>query len=144
MIEWSKRPTQGGFGGRVSYTYSVLKDNQIGETNFYTNNGNGVPLNNYNYIASMPACTTTNLRRVLQPAGEYGYGVLDVPHRVIIAPIWQLPFGKDRRWVTKSRLGERARRRLDGVGGHQPAERLPDRLHAERQHAVRRRATGRT
>jgi hypothetical protein len=24
-------------GGRVSYTYSVLKDNQIGETNFYTN-----------------------------------------------------------------------------------------------------------
>ena len=49
-----------GFGGRVSYTYSVLKDNQIGETNFYTNNGNGVPLNNYNYIASMPACTATN------------------------------------------------------------------------------------
>ena len=48
----------GWIGGRVSYTYSVLKDNQIGETNFYTNVGNGVPLNNYNYIASMPACTT--------------------------------------------------------------------------------------
>ncbi len=25
-----------GWGGRVSYTYSVLKDNQIGETNFYS------------------------------------------------------------------------------------------------------------
>ena len=22
---------------------------------------------------------------------DYGYGILDVPHRVIVAPIWQLP-----------------------------------------------------
>ena len=28
-----------GWGGRVSYTYSVLKDNQIGETNFYSSVG---------------------------------------------------------------------------------------------------------
>src|SRR6185312_11741094 len=48
VVEWSKRPTKGGIGGRVSYTYSVLKDNQIGEANFYTNRGNGVPVNNYN------------------------------------------------------------------------------------------------
>ena len=58
-----------GFAGRVSYTYSVLKDNQIGEVNFYTANGVGGPVNNYNYIASMPACTTTNCCGVLQPAG---------------------------------------------------------------------------
>jgi len=100
VIEWSKRPTAGGIGGRVSYTYSVLKDNQIGETNFYTNNGNGVPLNNYNYIASMPRCTGNNYTACFNPLVDYGYGVLDVPHRVIIAPIWQLPFGKDRRWAT--------------------------------------------
>ena len=114
VIEWTKRPTKGGFGGRVSYTYSVLKDNQIGETNFYTNRGNGVPVNNYNYIASMPACTTTNYAACFNPLVDYGYGILDVPHRLIIAPIWQLPFGKDRRWATRAAVGERARRRLDG------------------------------
>jgi hypothetical protein len=102
VIEWTKRPTKGGIGGRVSYTYSVLKDNQVGETNFYTNNGNGVPLNNYNYIASAPACTTTTMAACFDPLAEYGNGILDVPHRVIIAPIWQLPFGKDRRYGNKS------------------------------------------
>lgn len=104
VIELSRRVTKGGIGGRVSYTYSVLKDNQVGEGNFYTNNGNGVPLNNYNYIASMPACTATNFAACFNPLAEYGFGILDVPHRVIIAPIWQLPFGKDRRWG-KSGIG---------------------------------------
>ena len=31
VFEWSKRLSH-GWGGRVSYTYSVLKDNQVGET----------------------------------------------------------------------------------------------------------------
>ena len=56
-------PSQAGFGGRVSYTYSALKDNQVGETNV------GAPLNHYNYIASMPACTTTTFAVMLQPDG---------------------------------------------------------------------------
>jgi hypothetical protein len=101
ILEWSKRPTKGGFGGRVSYTYSVLKDNQIGESNFYTNNGNAVPINNYNYVASMPACGSSNpfTTACFNPLSEYGIGVLDVTHRMIFAPIWQLPFGKDRRWA---------------------------------------------
>ena len=40
VIEWSRR-TGGSnwYGGRVSYTYSVLKDNQFGESNFFTNSG---------------------------------------------------------------------------------------------------------
>jgi trimeric autotransporter adhesin len=91
VVEWSKRPSKGGFGGRASYTYSSLKDNQVGETNFYTNNGNGIPLNNYNYIASMPACTTTNNAACFNPLAEYQTGVLDVPHRLIFSPVWQLP-----------------------------------------------------
>jgi hypothetical protein len=101
ILEWSKRPTKGGFGGRVSYTYSVLKDNQVGETNFYTNNGNGVPVNNYNYMASMPACGSSNpfTTACFDPMAEYTYGILDVPHRMIFAPIWQLPFGRDRKWA---------------------------------------------
>ncbi len=91
-IEWSKRPSPTGFGGRVSYTYSALKDNQVGET------GIGAPLNHYNYIASMPACTTTTFAACFNPMADYGPGILDVPHRVVIAPQWELPFGKDRRW----------------------------------------------
>ena len=100
VLEWTKRPSKGGVGGRVSYTYSVLKDNQIGENNFYSQRGNGVPVNNYNYISSAPGCTTTSYAACFNPLVDYGYGILDVPHRVIIAPIWQLPFGKDRRWAT--------------------------------------------
>jgi len=84
----------------VSYTYSVLKDNQIGEQNFYSQRGNGLPVNNYNYVASMPGCTTTSYAACFNPLVDYGYSILDVPHRVILAPIWQLPFGKDRRWAT--------------------------------------------
>jgi hypothetical protein len=98
VVEWTKRATN-GFGGRVSYTYSVLKDNQIGESNFYTSNGSGAPLNNYNYIASLPACTTTNYAACYNPLADYGYGILDVPHRVIIQPIVQLPFGEGHRWA---------------------------------------------
>ena len=60
VIEWSKRTTR-GWGGRVSYTYSVLKDNQVGEDNFYSPIGPGLPLNNYNYIPGSRR-TTTRMR----------------------------------------------------------------------------------
>ena len=88
----------------------------------------------------MPACATTNFAACFNPLAEYGYGVLDVPHRVIIAPIWQLPFGKDRP-VGDQWARQRAGRRLDDVGGRQPAERLPDRL---RCRATTRCSPGRT
>jgi hypothetical protein len=105
VIEWSKRPSRGGLGGRVSYTYSALKDNQIGETNFYTNNGNGAPLNSYNYIQSMPACGSTTLAACFDPMAEYTTGILDVPHRLIFAPIWQLPSPANRRGVKSALAG---------------------------------------
>jgi hypothetical protein len=71
----------------------VLNDNQVGETNFYSNNGNGVPVNNYNYIASAPACQVGQqfTTACYDPTAEYQTGILDVPHRIIVAPIWQLP-----------------------------------------------------
>ncbi len=104
VIEWTKR-TVHGFGGRISYTYSHLKDNQIGETNFYAAGGTN-PLNNYNYIASMPACTTTNFAACYNPDADYGTSLLDVPHRVIIAPVVELPFGKGKKWGSDSALAE--------------------------------------
>ena len=92
VVEWSKRPTH-GWGGRVSYTYSVLKDNLIGQTNFYSAGGFN-PLNNYNYIPGSP---------YYNPDADYTYGLLDVPHRVIIAPIAELPFGKGKMWGNSSK-----------------------------------------
>ena len=96
VVELSKRASH-GWGGRFSYTYSMLKDNQVGETNFYTNNGAGGPMNSYNYDASMPGCSSGQSRvdaysqKCFDPLVDYTYSVLDVPHRVILAPIVQLP-----------------------------------------------------
>jgi hypothetical protein len=95
VVEWSKRLTH-GWGGRVSYTYSVLKDNLVGEGNFYSAGGLN-PLNNYNYI---PGSTYYN------PDADYTYSLLDVPHRVIIAPIAELPFGKGKKWGSNSSAAE--------------------------------------
>ena len=55
MIELTKRMSN-GLGGRFSYTYSQLKDNQVGESNFYAAVSPAIPMNNYNYIPSMPPC----------------------------------------------------------------------------------------
>jgi hypothetical protein len=114
VVELSKRVTH-GWGGRFSYTYSVLKDNQVGETNFYTNAGIGNtspngPVNNYNYDATLPACSG-GMSRVdkyssmcFDPLVDYTNGILDTPHRFIIAPIVALPFGRDHK-IGKSRIG---------------------------------------
>jgi hypothetical protein len=101
VVEWTKRMSH-GIGGRVSYTYSVLKDNQFGEGNFYSAGGTTNPINNYNYIKSMPACTTTNFAACYNPDADYGTSLLDVPHRVIIAPMFELPFGKGKKWGSNS------------------------------------------
>jgi trimeric autotransporter adhesin len=96
VIEWTKRTTH-GWGGRVSYTYSVLKDNLVGEDNFYSPISPGLPLNNYNYI---PGSAYYN------PDADYGYSLLDVPHRVILAPVVELPFGKGKKWGGGSRAAD--------------------------------------
>jgi hypothetical protein len=93
VLEWSKRMTH-GFGGRVSYTYSVLKDNQMGEGNFYSAGGVN-PLNNYNFI---PGSSYYN------PDAEYAYSLLDVPHRLIIAPSVELPFGRGKKYGANSSI----------------------------------------
>ena len=97
VVEWTKRLEHGWFGGRVSYTYSVLKDNQIGETNFYSAGGI-TPLNNYNYIPSAPACSTDNPdRRATTRCG------VRLRHSRRAAPRhrradFELPFGKGKKF----------------------------------------------
>ena len=95
VIEWSKRATR-GFGGRMSYTYSNLKDNQVGESNQFSGGGTN-PLNSYNFI---PGSTYYN------PDAEWATSLLDVPHRVIIAPIVELPFGRGKKWGGNSSAAE--------------------------------------
>ncbi|MEQ1870934.1 MAG: TonB-dependent receptor [Vicinamibacterales bacterium] len=71
----------GGWGGRVAYTYSRLMDNQFGETNFLQPN-TPEALNAYDLDA------------------EYARGLIDVPHKLTIAPMVELPFGPGKRWLT--------------------------------------------
>jgi hypothetical protein len=100
VFELNKRITR-GIGGRFSYTYSRLKDNQIGEGNFFAAVSPALPMNNYNYMPTMPACVAGQqfTTACYDPLAEYGVSLLDVPHRVLLAPMVQLPFGAGRRWA---------------------------------------------
>jgi len=69
-----------GWGGRMNYTYSHLKDNQFGEGNFFSRN-TAQALDVYNLDA------------------EYSVGLLDVPHKITVSPIIELPFGEGKRWA---------------------------------------------
>jgi trimeric autotransporter adhesin len=71
-----------GWGGRFNYTWSNLKDNQFGESNYYQSNRTGFPQDNYNLEA------------------EYATSLLDMPHRFVFTPIVELPFGQGKKWGT--------------------------------------------
>ncbi len=79
VLKFEKRPTS-GWGARINYTFSRLKDNQFGEGNFFSRN-------------SLEAANAYDID------DEYSLSLLDVPHKVSIAPIVQLPFGEGRRWL---------------------------------------------
>jgi len=94
VVEWTKRMSN-GWGGRMSYTYSVMKDNLVGEGNFYgpyTTAGPGT-LNAHQYIPGDP---------YYNPDADYTNSLLDVPHRFIVAPIYELPFGKGKAYANSS------------------------------------------
>jgi hypothetical protein len=79
VFKFEKRISN-GWGGRVNYTYSRLKDNQFGEGNFFSGN-------------------TGNMQDAYNLDYEYSIGLLDVPHKISIAPIFELPFGEGKRWL---------------------------------------------
>jgi hypothetical protein len=70
-----------GWGGRINYTYSRLKDNQFGEGNSYSFNN-------------------ANAQNAYDLDAEYSLGLLDVPHKIVFSPIFELPFGEGKRWAT--------------------------------------------
>jgi hypothetical protein len=88
VVALTKRAT-GWWGGRVSYTWSRLQDNQFGQGNYYSS-APGI-LNNYTAI---PWSDSFN------PDAEYGRSLLDSPHKLVASPIIRLPFGEGQRWLT--------------------------------------------
>ncbi len=84
IFKFDKR-VRNGWGGRINYTWSRLTDNQFGETNFFSRNSG-------------------NAQNAYDLEAEYARGLLDVPHKVVISPIFELPFGEGRRWA-KSGVG---------------------------------------
>jgi len=68
------------WGVNANYTFGRLMDNQYGESNTYSSR-NAAALNNY------------DLDR------EWGYSLLDVPHRVNINSTFVLPVGSGHKWL---------------------------------------------
>ena len=64
--------TTGWWGGRFSYTFSRMKDNQFGESSTFQTR-TAIPQNNYDLDA------------------EYGISHFDSPHRIVLAPIFKVP-----------------------------------------------------
>ncbi len=82
IFKFEKRVSN-GWGGRVNYVWSRMKDNQFGETNAYSQN--------------------TGSRAEAQNAydldAEYAVSLLDVPHKLVLSPVVELPFGEGKRWA---------------------------------------------
>jgi hypothetical protein len=76
VVKMEKRLSD-GLSIRSSWTWSKNLDNIFGESNFFVS-GSGTARNNYNVN------------------DEYAYSIIDTPHRVIVSPIYQLPFGQGR------------------------------------------------
>jgi hypothetical protein len=82
VIKVEKRSSN-GLSIRSSWTWSKNLDNVFGESNFFVN-GSSTARNNYDVTS-----------------GEYAYSIIDTPHRVVITPIYQLPFGQGRPWLNR-------------------------------------------
>lgn len=83
VLQINKRTT-GWWGGRFNYTFSRLDDTG-GDSNVFASEGTGV-LNHYDRI---------------EP--EYSRSLLDMPHKLVIAPLVRLPFGTGRAFLNSSR-----------------------------------------
>ena len=126
VLQLRKRVT-GVWGGNFSYTYSQLKDNQIGQFgsgNYLAFAAAPGIVDNYNYIPGSPN---------YDPDVDYGLGLNDMPHKLVMAPIIQLPFGRGRPYANTGWLSHVAGGWTVAMVGD-GAERFPDRGHPDAEH----------
>ena len=116
FVQLNKRMTgsQSWWGGRFSYTWSQTKDNQYGESSVYQTR-TATPQNNYDL------------------ASEYGVSNFDSPHRIILAPQFQIPGPKSGRAAWTGFLGGWTATADIGNGQWITAERGLERRHVGRQ-----------
>jgi hypothetical protein len=81
ITKMERRVDSLGFGIRASYTWAKALENYFGESNFYG-------------VRSGTAIDNFDLNK------EYGLSFNDIPHKVNISPIWDLPLGAGKRWAT--------------------------------------------
>ena len=93
LVVTMRKRSGGLWGGSFSYTYGRLNDNQFGQGNYYSS-GAGLQ-NNYTVI---PGSAYYN------PDELYGRSLLDSPHKIVISPTVNLPFGEGRRWLSHGGL----------------------------------------
>ncbi len=82
------------WGGNFNYTYSRLDDNQMGQQgsgNYFAFSAAPGIVDNYNYL---PGSAKFN------PDVDYGLSLSDMPHKLVVAPILQLPFGVGRPYLS--------------------------------------------
>jgi hypothetical protein len=79
-LRFDKR-VRNNWGVNANYTFSRLMDNQFGESNTYVQRNNSA-LDNY------------DLDR------EWGYSLIDLPHRLNVNATFILPIGSEHKWIT--------------------------------------------
>ncbi|MFH1268430.1 MAG: hypothetical protein ABIK89_22135, partial [Planctomycetota bacterium] len=94
IFQVNKRSTT-WWGGRFSYTWSRLTDNQFGGGNYYSS-APGL-MNVYQILPDSS---------YYDPEGDYGRSLMDSPHKIVIAPSFSLPFGQGRTFLSDSRIGD--------------------------------------
>ncbi len=87
MVLEAERRFRSGWGADVNYTWSRTDDNVSGEGNAFSNR-NGFILDNYDLDA------------------EYSRSITDIPHRLNVSGIVELPFGRGKRWLDRGGLVE--------------------------------------
>ena len=85
VLKFERRITR-GWGANINYTYSRNKDNLLGEVNYFSNNTN----------ALARALDNNNLE------AEFSPSVIEAPHRLNISGVYELPFGKGKKYLDKS------------------------------------------
>lgn len=90
LVVQVRRRMSGWWAGNFSYTYGDLKDNLVGQGNYFSS-APGI-MDNYSYIAGS---------NVFNPDVDYGLSLLDMRHKLVLSPIVQLPFGEGRQYLNR-------------------------------------------